>query len=146
MKIIVGGCLIAQMKRFDALITTQKTPALCKVTFWKKSRKNPKHYNLKKIPFLGGFSWCFQQQYSFKSWGFLHCNQCIQTLHLSNQTPTYDDFHFLGYNGFLQFFRPLVPGVKHKISFFFKIFSVFLWHKAFKTIQGRTSVGIVPPI
>ena len=37
MKIIVWGCLIAQMKRYDALITTQKTPALCKVPFWKKS-------------------------------------------------------------------------------------------------------------
>ena len=39
LKIIVLGCLIAQMKRFDALIKTQKTPALCKVPFWKKSRK-----------------------------------------------------------------------------------------------------------
>ena len=56
-----------------------------------------------------------------------------------------NDFHFLGYNGFLQFFRPLVPGVKRQILFFFKIFSVFLWHKAYKTIQKRTSVGIVPP-
>ena len=39
MKIIEWGFLIAQMKRFDALITIQKTPALCKVPFWKKSRK-----------------------------------------------------------------------------------------------------------
>ena len=39
MKIIVLGCLIAQMKRFDALITAQKTPELCKVPFWKKNQE-----------------------------------------------------------------------------------------------------------
>ena len=33
LKILVWGCLIAQMKRFDALITTQKTPALREVPF-----------------------------------------------------------------------------------------------------------------
>ena len=32
-KIIVWGCLIAQMKRFDALITMQKNPALWEVPF-----------------------------------------------------------------------------------------------------------------
>ena len=47
-----------------------------------------------------------------------------------------NDFHFLGYNGFLQFFRPLVEGVNHPFFFFFRknIFS-FLWHKAYKIIQ-----------
>ena len=79
MKIIVWGCLIAQMKRFDALITTQKTPALCEVPFLKKIKKN-----------------------------------CIKTLHLSYQTPPYDDFHFSTYNGFLEIFRPLVGGVKNQ--------------------------------
>ena len=48
MTIIVGGCLIAQMKRFDALITTQKTPALCEVPFWKKSKKIIQNDTLKK--------------------------------------------------------------------------------------------------
>ena len=43
-------------------------------------------------------------------WGFLRCNQCIKTLHLSYQTPQSNDFHFLAYNGFLQIFRPLVRG------------------------------------
>ena len=38
--IIVWGCLIAQMKRFDALITAQKNPTLCKVPFLKKIKKN----------------------------------------------------------------------------------------------------------
>ena len=33
MKIIVRGCLMAQMKRFDVLITRQKNPALCEVSF-----------------------------------------------------------------------------------------------------------------
>ena len=41
MKIIVWGCLIAQMKRLDALITTQKTSTLCNVPLLKKSRKSP---------------------------------------------------------------------------------------------------------
>ena len=37
------------------------------------------------------------------------------TIFLSYQTSLYDDFHFLAYNGFfLQFFRPLVAGVKRK--------------------------------
>ena len=45
MKIIVWGCLIAQMKRLDALITTQKTLTLCNVPLLKKSRKTPKKYN-----------------------------------------------------------------------------------------------------
>ena len=63
---------------------------------------------------FGGFSLFFHQRYCFKSWGFLRL-----------QTPTYDNFHFLGYNGFLQFFRPLVLGVKRKILFFSSIFSSY---------------------
>ena len=38
-KIILEGRLIAQMKHFDSLITPQKTSALCKVPFLKKSRE-----------------------------------------------------------------------------------------------------------
>ena len=49
MKIIVLGRLIAQMKRFDALVTTQKTPALYKVPFWKKSRKIAQNNNFSKM-------------------------------------------------------------------------------------------------
>ena len=44
-------------------------------------------------------------------------------------------------NGFLQFFRPLVAGVKHQIFISRKIFSVFLWHKAYKiTRAGNLSL------
>ena len=146
MKIIVWGCLIAQMKRLDALVTTQKTPTLKTVPLLKKSGKTTKKRSFLKKMFYGGFSWFFQQLYIAKSWGFLRCNQCIQTLHLSYQTPPYNDFHFSGYNGFLQFFRPPVPGVQHKILFIFRILSVFLWHKAYTTIQKRTNVEIVPPL
>ena len=40
MKIIIWGCLIAQMKRFDALIgMKKKIPALCKVLFLKNQEK-----------------------------------------------------------------------------------------------------------
>ena len=124
-----------------------KKPLLLKqYRCWKNQEKPPKTVIFEKIVFFLDFSWFFQQQYIAKSWGFLCCNQCIQTLHLSYQTPPYDDFHFSGYNGFLQFFRPPVPGVKRKILFIFKIFSVFLWHKAYKTVQKRTSVEIVPPL
>ena len=123
-----------------------KKPQLLKLyRCWKNQEKTPKTIIFEKIVIFWGFSWFFQQRYIEKSWGFLRCNQCIQTLHLSYQTPPYDDFHFSGYNGFLQFFRPPLPGVKHNFFFFVKIFSVFLWHKAYKTIQKRTSVWIVPP-
>ena len=44
MKIILWGCLIAQMKRFDALITTQKKPQLsARPHFLKNQEKAPKN-------------------------------------------------------------------------------------------------------
>ena len=44
MKIIVLWCLIAQMKRFDALITTQNKPSSLQSTIpEKKSRKSAKN-------------------------------------------------------------------------------------------------------
>ena len=73
------------------------------------------------------------------------CNQCNKTLDLSYQTSPYNDFHFLAYNGFLQFFRPLVAGVKRKNFIIKKIFSVFLWHKAYKNTRAE-QVWIVPPL
>ena len=39
MKIIVWGCLIAQMKRFDALIATQKNPSSLQSPVSKKEEK-----------------------------------------------------------------------------------------------------------
>ena len=92
-----------------------------------------------KLPFFGTFFRFFQKWDLAASWGFLRCNQCIKTLHLSYQTSPYDDFHFLAYNGFLQFFRPLVTGVKRK-NVILKKKSVFLWHKAYKTTRARKSL------
>ena len=43
---------MAQMKRFDALITAQKTPALCEVPFWKKPRKIAQNDPLSKITII----------------------------------------------------------------------------------------------
>ena len=126
MKIIVWGCLIAQMKRFDALITTQKTPALWEVPFRKKSRKTAQNDHFSKMTIFGSFSWFFKKWDLAESWGFLRCNWCIKTLHLSYQTSPYNDFNFLGYNGFLQFFRPLVAGVKHKKKIKKKQFSLII--------------------
>ena len=106
MKIIVQGCLIAQMKRFDALITTQKIPALCKVPFIKREKKKrPKKMVIHKS---SNFWRLFPKWDSAESWGFLRCNLCIKMV----QTPTYDDFNFWGNNGFLHIFRPLVRGLK----------------------------------
>ena len=130
MKIIVWGCLIAQMKCFDALITTQKTQALCE-----------KMVIFEKWSFWVIFLDFFRNGTSQRAGVFLRCNQCIKTLRLSYQTSPYDDFNFLGHNGFLHFFRPLVAGVKHQIFCSRKIFSVFLWHKAYKiTRVGNLSL------
>ena len=40
MKIIIRGCLIAQMKRLDALVTTQKKPNSLNCTVAEKIGKN----------------------------------------------------------------------------------------------------------
>ena len=73
--------------------------------------------NRQKIPFFSkmpnfyGFSWSFQKWDFVESWGFLRCNQCIKTLHLSYQMTLSDDFHFSPYNGGVRFFRPLVDSL-----------------------------------
>ena len=91
------------MKRFDALITTQETSALCEVPFLKKIGKFAKNDNFFcNANFLCGFSGFLKKWDLAESWGFLCCNQCIKALNLSTQTPPYDDFHSLGYNWFLQ--------------------------------------------
>ena len=69
----------------------------------------------------------FQQRYRFKSQGFL----CQNIKH-----PYMMISIFVGCNGFLQFFRPLVPGVKCIILCFYKMFSVLLWHRACKTTHS----------
>ena len=104
MNVIVRGCLIDQMKRFDALITTPKTPSLCKVPFLKKSRKTEKNVNFWKIVILSDFSWFKKNGTRQRAGGILRCNQCIKTLHLGYQTHPYNNLHFLAQNGFLQFF------------------------------------------
>ena len=92
-----------------------------------------------KMVIFDSFSWFFPEWNFAEIRGFLRCSQCIKTLHLSYQTPPYDDFQFLGYNGFLQFFTPLVAVVKHQILI--SIFLAFLWHKAYKiTPAGNLSL------
>ena len=113
----------------------RKNPQLsARSHFFKNQEKPPKNGHFWKMVIFGSFSWFFPAWDFAEIWGFLRCNQCIKTLHLSYQTPPYNDFNFLGYSGFLQFFRPLVAGVKHQIFISIKIFSVFLWHKAYKII------------
>ena len=51
---------------------------------------------LKIIVLFGGFPGFFWQLYVAKSWGFLHYNQCFHVLHLSYQTPPYNDMPFFG--------------------------------------------------
>ena len=140
------------MKRFDALITTQKTSALYKVPFLKKSRKTVKKGHFWKNGIFCGCSWFFRKWDFAESLGFLRCNQCIKTVHLSYQTAIYDDFHFSLYNGGVLFFRPLVGGVKIQFWIFFFIIS-FLIHKTTPKNTWGSSVSpmlrkmeeLVPP-
>ena len=123
-KIRVLGCLIAQLKRFDALITTQKNPGSLKSPILE--RKNAQNDHFSKMTIFWRFSWFKKKNWTLQRAGFfLCCNQCIKTLHLSYQTLPYEDLHFLGYNAFSQFFRP----------------PVFLWHMAYKiTRPGNISL------
>ena len=92
-----------------------KNPSALRSPILEKIKKNrPKWPFFKNDHFFCAFSWFLKKWDLAESWGFLRCNQCIKTLHLSYQTPPYDDFNFLAYNGFLQFCRPLVAGVKRK--------------------------------
>ena len=118
------------MKRFDALIATQKTSAFCKVPFLKKSVKNhPKIQFFQKCDFLW-VSW-FSQKWDFaESWSFLWCNQYIKTLHLRYQMTILDDFHFLPYNGGVCFFKTPVGGVKWCFWCKIKLYGHLLWQKA----------------
>ena len=130
MKIIVGGCLIAQMKRFDALISTQNKPSgLGGPISLKIKKRRQKMVIFEKWSFWAIFLDFFPKWDFKESWGFLRCNQCIEPLHLSYQTPPLDDFHFLAYNWFLEIFRPLVGGVKNKFSKIFKIIFLFYYGK-----------------
>ena len=143
-KIIVWGCLTAQMKSFHVLITTQKkTRALCEVPFLKTQQKKRKKIVIfEKWSFWAIFL-AFSKMGLCRALGFLRCDQCIKTLNFSYQTPPYDDFHFLAYNGLLRFFRPLEGGLKNKFSKFSKLFSALLWQKATKTIcPGNLSLMI----
>ena len=93
MIIIVWGCLIAQTKRIDALVTTQKPPTLLNVPLLRKSGNTIKNRNFWNNGNFLDFSRLFQQWYIAKSLCFLRCFQCIQTLHLSYQTPFYNDLN-----------------------------------------------------
>ena len=71
MKIMLAGCLIAQMKRLDALITTQKKPQLsAKSYFWKNQEKTQKMGIFEKNVIFGEFSRFFQKWDFAESWGF----------------------------------------------------------------------------
>ena len=98
-----------------------------------------------KLPFFGSFSCCFFKWDLAESWGFLRCNQCIKTLHLSYQTPPYDDFHFSTYNGFLEIFRPLVGGSKINFENFEKYF-YFYYGKRHLKPPAPEKVWNSPPI
>ena len=76
----------------------------------KKKRKNMVIFE--KWSFWAIFLDFFQNGTLQSAGVFLRCNQCIKTLCLSYQTSPFGDFHFLAYNGFLRFCRPLVGGSK----------------------------------
>ena len=80
----------------------------------KYQEKIAKNDNFSKIIIFWGIFLIFLGNWTLQRAGVLCCYQCIKTLYLSYQTSPYDDFHFLAYNWFLQFLRPLVAGVKRK--------------------------------
>ena len=121
----------------------KKTQTLCIVAFRKKSRKIAQNDNFSKN------SWCFFL--TFLEMGpcrelcfFSRCNQCIKTLNLSYQTCPYNDFHFLAYNWFLQYFRPLVAGVKRK-NFILKKYTQFSFGIRHIKPPGPEKVRNSPP-
>ena len=98
------------MKRFDALITTQKNLSSLQSPISDKIKKNRKKFAfLKKWYFIAVFLIFFRKETLQRGEVFLRCNQCITALHLRYRTTLLDDFHFLPYNG-VRFFRPLVGG------------------------------------
>ena len=136
------------MKRFDALIATQKTSSLCQVSFLKKNWKTAKKCSFFMFYFLFFQKWDFAE-----SWGFLRCNHCIKTLHLSYQMTLSDDFHFSSHNGGVRFFRPLVEGVKIQFWHFLKLISSLMHQTTPKTTWGsnvspmlRKMEELVPPL
>ena len=52
-----------------------------------------------KCYFFKGYSWFFPKPFFVKSWGFLHCGQCIRTLLLSYQRPFFDIFYNFYHEG-----------------------------------------------
>ena len=99
-----------------------KTPTLKTVSLLKKSGKTTKNsYVWKNCNFWGVFL-IFSATVHCTEWRFLSCNQCIQTLHLSYQTPPYDEFHFLGLMGFYNFLDPPYREKNVKFYLFLKYF------------------------
>ena len=86
-KIVRQRILIAQKKRPDALIATQKTSSLCKVQFCKKSRKTLKNY-----PFLQFWpkTVIFQGFSSFKKKIILYKELRFFALHSVDQDASFE--------------------------------------------------------
>ena len=90
LKIFLNVVLIAQFKRFGTLNAMQKTVALYKAPFSKKSRKTARNWPfLTKKAFLTIFRQFFliffQERCFIEGCGFLCCVQCPKTPNLSYQ-------------------------------------------------------------
>ena len=121
MKIIEFWCLIAQIKRQNALNAKQKTSTLSHVPLLKKLRKTPKNDFFFKWSLLGVFLDFFSNGTLHRVKVFLRCNQCVLVLHLSYQIPPTNNFHFSAYNSFFSssnFQTPRTGGVLKKNVFF----------------------------
>ena len=117
-----------------------KKPSTLRSPILGKSKKITQNDHFSKMTIFCAFSWFFKKWDLAESWGCLCCNQCIKTLHLSYQTPPYDDFNFSTYNEFLKIFRTPVGGVKNQFWKFWKFFSFLVWQKASKTTSpGKSS-------
>ena len=133
------------MKRQDALIATQKNLNSVQCTVAEKIRKNSKKLPFfQKSPFLGVFLDFFSNCTLQRVEVFCVVISASRRFIWAIKHPHMVIFIFRVIMVFFFNFSDTRTGLKHRISIHFKIFSVFLWHKAYKTTQSRTSVGIVP--
>ena len=87
-------CLKAYMKWLDPLSSMQKKLVVFFLYHFGKNLE--KLWNKRPILFghFGGKNLFFSKTVHQNEFFFLHCNQCIKTLHLSHQTALSNDFHF----------------------------------------------------
>ena len=131
MKIIRLWCLIAQMKRQDTLIATQKTSTLSDVPLLKKSRKIPQNGHFWKNGHFWEFFLIFSATVHRTELRFfaLQSVRPGASFKLSNTPKQWFSFFRLKW-GFSNFQTPRTGGVLKKNSIFFGIFLTSMYRSS----------------